>query len=136
MNATNKPIYLGSYILRQAILPSKITDHVDLDSIIDKDLSTIIYETIFVNQNYRVNHETYFDLSTALIKQFKVKKPDGTELVVNANYSGVNNSVLYYDITGTENNQEGVWVFQPLLSFPNQNPVSTWTIMVESKPTL
>ena len=133
MNSELKPIYLGSYIQRTANLNSKIANSVNLNSTIDKDLSTVIYETIFINQNYRANIETNLNLSLATIKQFKIKKPDSTVIIKNASYSG---SILYYDLTGTENDQAGLWTFQPLLSFPDRNPISTATILVEVKETI
>jgi len=133
MNSEKKPIYLGSFIQRVANLGSKIYNSLTLDSTLDRSLSTVIHETAFINQSYTVNIETYLTLSLATIKQIKYKKPDSIAFIKNASYSG---SILSCSFLGSEIDQIGVWTFQSLLDFPDQETISTWTILLEVKPTL
>jgi hypothetical protein len=133
MNSEKKPVYLGSYISRTANLGSRIDNSLTLDSTLNRSLSTVIYETSFINQPYRVNLETYLTLSLATIRQIKYKKPDSTVFIKDASYSG---SILYRDFTAAEIDQLGVWTFQSLLDFPDQETISTWSILLEVKSTL
>jgi hypothetical protein len=133
MNSEKKPIYLGSFITKTANLTSRIYNSLTLDSRLDRSLSTVLYEQALINQPYRVNLETYLTLSLATILQLKYKKPDSTVFIKDADYSG---SVLYYDFLGSEIDQLGVWTFQTLLDFPDQETISTWSILLEVKDTI
>jgi hypothetical protein len=133
-NSPDKPVYLGSFITRSVNLNSHLKTDVTLTSTIDKDFSTIIYDTFYLGMNFRVNLETHLYLDIATERKVKIKRPDGTSYDVTA--TGFSDSILYYDFTGTENNQVGVWTFQPLLTFPTSTPISTVTFLLEIKPNL
>jgi len=133
-NSPDKPIYLGSWITRTVNLNSYLSTEINLSSVIDKDFSTTVYDSFFLGMPFRVNLETNLYLAIATTRQIKIKRPDSTSYIVTA--TGYSDSVLYYDFTGTENNQLGIWVFQPLLTFPTQTPISTVTFLLEIKPNL
>lgn len=133
-NSPDKPIYLGSFITRTVNLNSHLKTDLTLNSFIDKDFSTTIYDTFYLGMPFRVNLETHLYLSLATTRQIKIKRPDSSVEIVTA--TGYDDSILYYDLTGEENDQVGVWVFQPLLTFPTQTPISTVTFLLEIKPNL
>lgn len=65
---------------------------------------------IYVNNPYRLQLQTATDLSSAPTVQIHYRKPDGTE----GTFSGTvaSSTQIYHDVTGTENDEAGVWRFQ------------------------
>lgn len=90
---------------------------------------------IYVNQPYRLRLETQTDLTSAPSVQIKYRKPQsGTE----GTFSGaaLNSSEIYHDVTGTENDEAGVWRFQTdaqYLAGGEYYPGETWHQTVHAR---
>lgn len=86
---------------------------------------------IYVDQPYRLKLQTGTDLSSAQTVQIKYQKPSGTT----GTFSGTvaSSTQIYHDLTGTENNEDGEWLFQSdaqYLSNGEYYPGETWKVKV------
>jgi hypothetical protein len=89
----------------------------------------------YVSQPYRLRLQTATDLTSAPVVQIKYKKPvSGTE----GTFSGTVASAtkIYHDLTGTENDEAGVWRFQTdaqYLANGEYYPGETWFQTVHAR---
>lgn len=89
---------------------------------------------IYKDQPYRLRLETCTDLSSATVVQIKYRKPGGTEGTLSGTV--LNSSEIYHDITGTENDEAGVWKFMTdaqYLSGGEYYPGETWFQTVHAR---
>jgi hypothetical protein len=87
--------------------------------------------SIFVNQPYDLYleaqdpDESDIQLSDSVTRQIYYIKPDGTSGSWSATLAGTANSKLYHRVTGSENDQSGVWYFHNMavwIDDPNHCP--------------
>lgn len=82
---------------------------------------------IYVDAPYTLQLQTGTDLTSAPTVQIRYKKPSGATGVFSATV--VSSTEMYHDLTGTENNEAGVWMFQSdaqYLSNGEHYPGETW----------
>lgn len=89
---------------------------------------------IYKDQPYRLQLQTATDLTSATVVQIKYRKPGGTE----GTFSGTVASAtqIYHDLTGTENDEAGVWKFMSdaqYLSGGEYYPGETWFQTVHAR---
>ena len=73
---------------------------------------------IYVNQSaLRIQLDTSQDVSDATVTQIKYIKPDGSTGSWNASASSSDDSLIYYDLTGTELDTAGRWTIWAYVTF-------------------
>jgi len=127
-NTNLKTVYYTSSIIKNAEISSELVKTINLNSIIDQDRSTTIYEVFNLGQEYTVNINTDLDLTKAVSLKLNIKKPSGTVYSVTP-YN--NYSILSYNITAEENDEIGIWVFQPEITYLTDETQSTITVLIE-----
>jgi len=73
---------------------------------------------VYVNQSaLRIQMDTLQDVSDAGTVQIKYIKPDGTTGTWAASKISDENTKIYYDLTGTELDQAGIWILYAYATF-------------------
>ena len=84
----------------------------------DKEIHINDVESLFRVRIVDDDETTSIDISTATIKKFKFLKPDGTILVVDAEFlTNGSDGFLIYETVESDLNVVGIWILQGYVEF-------------------